>query len=300
MNVSRFIKASAMVCLSLSLTATTMTGCTDNKATEEINTDGSDPLFQQKNISNFDITNTKKIVLTFDDGPSPEATPVLLDILRIYNIKATFFVLAQNAKKYPEIMRRMKEDGHIIANHSYSHANLSSHLYSQYNDMLLREVVESDKVISKYMSDAFPRYFRAPYGAWTATHADKLNRIASVRDYIGPVFWSVGGSLIPNVTVNYKTGAVTGSRPKTAAEITSAADWDCWSSSKKFNYSALPVEVCLAGYLKETRRKGGGVVLMHDLSLNTVDMTAQFIPTLLKEGYSFVNLNELRSLDQYK
>jgi peptidoglycan/xylan/chitin deacetylase (PgdA/CDA1 family) len=150
------------------------------------------------------------------------------------------------------------------------------------------------------MSPALPRYFRAPYGAWNTTHAAKLNAIASVRDYIGPVYWSVGGALVPNVVVNYKTNAVTGSRPKTAAEITQAADWDCWSSSKKFGYSAIPVEVCLAGYLKETRRKGGGVVLMHDLTLNTVDMVSQFIPALLQEGYSFVNLNDLRSLEQYK
>lgn len=303
MNVSRFIKASAAVCLSLSLTAMTIAGCTDKDAggfSGDINTDDTDPLFQPNNIGNFDLLNTKKVVLTFDDGPSREATPVLLDILRIYNIKATFFVLAQNAKKYPDIMKRMKEDGHIIANHSYSHDALNKKVYSENMQALMHEVVESDKVIKPYMSPAYPRYFRAPFGAWTPSHAQKLNAIASVRDYIGPVFWNVGGALVPNIQVDPKTGAVSGRRPVSAEDITQAADWDCWTGSKKYNYPALSVEVCLAGYLKETRRKGGGVVLMHDLTINTVDMVSQFIPALLQEGYTFVNLNDLRSLDQYQ
>ena len=65
----------------------------------------------------------KKIWLTFDDGPTTEATPFILDTLRKYNITATFFCLGKNMENNPEILRRVKKDGHSIGNHSYSHPN---------------------------------------------------------------------------------------------------------------------------------------------------------------------------------
>ena len=60
----------------------------------------------------------KEISLTFDDGPSPETTPQVLKILKHYNIKATFFILGQNAEKHPEIVRQIVADGHVVANHT--------------------------------------------------------------------------------------------------------------------------------------------------------------------------------------
>lgn len=303
MNVSRVLKTTALMVLTATLSAGGLTACTDNavnSVSANINIDESDPLFQQRNIGNFELTGTKKIVLTFDDGPSGEATPVLLDILSIFNIKATFFVLGKQAKKYPEIMKRMRDEGHTIGNHSYSHDALNKKLYSDDIQALLHEVVNSDKEIRPYMVPSKPRYFRAPYGAWTATHAAKLNSIASVQDYIGPIFWNVGGALSPNITVDPLTGTPSGKRPTSVDDIQTGADWDCWTGSKKLNYPALSVEICLAGYLKDIRRKQGGVVLMHDLTLNTVEMVSRLIPTLLREGYTFVNLEDIRTLEQYQ
>ena len=65
----------------------------------------------------------KKVWLTFDDGPTPEITPFVLDTLLFYNVKATFFCLGKQVVKHPEILQRIKAEGHSIGNHSYSHPN---------------------------------------------------------------------------------------------------------------------------------------------------------------------------------
>lgn len=65
----------------------------------------------------------KVLALTFDDGPDPEYTPVLLDLLKEYEVKGTFFVLANKAAKYPELVRRMVREGHSVGLHSFRHIN---------------------------------------------------------------------------------------------------------------------------------------------------------------------------------
>lgn len=61
------------------------------------------------------------VYLTFDDGPIPECTPQVLDILASYGIKATFFMVAENAVRYPELLERVRNEGHRIGNHTYHH-----------------------------------------------------------------------------------------------------------------------------------------------------------------------------------
>ena len=68
--------------------------------------------------------NTKnEIWLTFDDGPSPETTPLILDILKQENVKATFFLIGSEIEQYPKLFKLIIANGHIVANHSYSHKN---------------------------------------------------------------------------------------------------------------------------------------------------------------------------------
>src|SRR5205807_1015776 len=66
-----------------------------------------------------------QIALTFDDGPDPEWTPKILDILKAANAKAAFFVVGVNAEKYPALLRRIVNEGHEIGNHTYYHPNLA-------------------------------------------------------------------------------------------------------------------------------------------------------------------------------
>ena len=65
--------------------------------------------------------HSKSVCLTFDDGPHPEHTPRLLDRLAELNVPATFFLIGQEAEKYPDIVRRLVAEGHAIGNHTYSH-----------------------------------------------------------------------------------------------------------------------------------------------------------------------------------
>ena len=65
--------------------------------------------------------SSKVVYLTFDDGPIPECTPKLLDILKLYGVKATFFMVAENAERYPELLARVRNEGHVVGNHTYHH-----------------------------------------------------------------------------------------------------------------------------------------------------------------------------------
>ena len=65
-----------------------------------------------------------RVSITFDDGPDPDWTPAILDILKERGVKAVFFVIGKNAELYPDLLRRIADEGHEIGNHSFTHANL--------------------------------------------------------------------------------------------------------------------------------------------------------------------------------
>ncbi|MDD5083719.1 MAG: polysaccharide deacetylase family protein [Candidatus Moranbacteria bacterium] len=77
-------------------------------------------------ITRYGGTEDKKVVLTFDDGPSEKYTPQVLDILKRYNVPATFFVMGLNANAHPDILKRIVSEGHEIGNHTYTHPDVSA------------------------------------------------------------------------------------------------------------------------------------------------------------------------------
>ncbi|MBQ2800502.1 MAG: polysaccharide deacetylase family protein [Lachnospiraceae bacterium] len=104
----------------------------------------------------------KKIALTFDDGPHEKYTPMLLDGLKERNVSASFFLMGKNAEKYPEIVERMKEEGHVVGNHSYSHVQLNSMKEVE----ACKEMTKANEVIRKITGET-PNYVRPPFGAWS-------------------------------------------------------------------------------------------------------------------------------------
>lgn len=98
----------------------------------------------------LDIYSKKEKVayLTFDDGPSSNITPKVLDVLKEEGVKATFFVLGQNVKTHPEQLKRIYEEGHYIANHSYTHKY--SKIYASV-DALLEEFNDTEAEIKKVL-----------------------------------------------------------------------------------------------------------------------------------------------------
>ena len=103
-------------------------------------------------------TDKKMLALTYDDGPNPPYTEKLLDLLQKHKAKATFFVLGKYAQRYPEIIRRMIEEGHEIGNHSWTHKFLTE----EKPWVVRKEIVDTDKLIRRlgYNKDIF---FRAPF-----------------------------------------------------------------------------------------------------------------------------------------
>jgi peptidoglycan/xylan/chitin deacetylase (PgdA/CDA1 family) len=100
------------------------------------------------------------VTLTIDDGPSPIYTPQILAILRHYNIKATFFVVGDNAKRYPELIRQIAAEGHVVASHSLTHPILNKVNAVQ----LAREVITPQNIIYAIL-DKKPKCLRPPFGA---------------------------------------------------------------------------------------------------------------------------------------
>ena len=104
----------------------------------------------------------KKIALTFDDGPSREYTAEILDILKEYGVKATFFVVGVNIEKSPDLLRRIVAEGHEIGNHTYSHP----HLQKMDTATLAKELTRTDGLIQS-ITGLSPTLFRPPEGVVT-------------------------------------------------------------------------------------------------------------------------------------
>lgn len=126
------------------------------------------PNFIQNLFPNFvwRIPSERKVLyLTFDDGPVPEATPWILDVLKMYDAKATFFCVGENVKKYPEIFNRISIEGHDFGNHTYNHlSGWSSDNLPYFHN------------IRKCATEVKSNLFRPPYGRIKPKQAQFLQR----------------------------------------------------------------------------------------------------------------------------
>jgi len=105
-------------------------------------------------------TNKKQVVLTFDDGPSPEWTPKVLDELKKADIKAIFFMIGHHVNEYPEIAKRVADEGHTIGNHGYAHSVMMYYTPAEIEE----EIKYTEQVIYKITGQT-TKYFRPPK-AW--------------------------------------------------------------------------------------------------------------------------------------
>jgi len=133
-------------------------------------------------------TKENVISLTFDDGPEPITTPIILDILKNYNIKATFFVLIDNIVTYPKIFERLIQEGHSVGLHSWNHRSWRRHSQSKLNVNIKRCMD-----ILRTSFGVVPKYYRPPYGSFTNSSEIITNELnltpvgwsASIKDYRG-------------------------------------------------------------------------------------------------------------------
>lgn len=124
------------------------------------------------------MADSKKIALTFDDGPHPYYTEQLLDGLKERGVHATFFVTGKHVEMYPEMIERMNEEGHLVGNHTYSHMQLNK----SNGDSFKEELVKTNELIEKLTGQEV-QYVRPPYGAWDKKFEKELNMF--------PVLWTI-------------------------------------------------------------------------------------------------------------
>ena len=124
------------------------------------------------------VSNSMKVAITFDDGPSSVYTEILLDGLKERGVKATFFLTGREIQYSEDVVKRMSEEGHIIGNHTYSHIDLKRTNYAQ-----AKEEIEKTNDCIRKITGKNPKYIRPPYGDWD----DRL----LVETDMDIVLWSV-------------------------------------------------------------------------------------------------------------
>lgn len=125
------------------------------------------PIFIQKIFESctWRIESDHNIYLTFDDGPDPAITPFVLETLRSFNAKATFFCIGENAKVYPKLVEQIRDEGHAIGNHSYSHISGWSTNTKNY----LNDVEKCNELIKS-------KLYRPPFGRLKPTQLKALKQ----------------------------------------------------------------------------------------------------------------------------
>ncbi len=207
----------------------------------------------QQEITNIYYSDEKVAYLTFDDGPSKNITPQVLDILKKENVPATFFVLGSRVELNPDLLKREYEEGHYVANHGYSHQY--SQIY-QTKEAVLEEYNKCENSIRNALNNqTYQTYlFRFPGGS-SGGRYDAVKAEAK--------------KLLSSNGVNY-------------------TNWNCLTGDAEGKTS--PEE--LMGCLQETMQGDGSlIILMHDASDKSY--TAETLPTVIsylrEQGYTFKN-----------
>ena len=140
----------------------------------------------------------KTVALTFDDGPDPEWTPQILDILRAEHVPGTFFVIGSNAEAYPELVRQMVEDGHEVGNHTFTHPNLS-----ETPPRVVELELNATQRLFQALTGRSMRLFRPPYlGDAEPTDEEQIVPVQVAQDlgyitvgeHVDPVDWELPGA----------------------------------------------------------------------------------------------------------
>lgn len=196
--------------------------------------------------------SSKVVLLTFDDGPHPEYTPLILDTLKRYNVKALWFVTS-NAQKYPDLIRRIHDEGHEIGTHTLYHEKLT--------DMSLdkqREAILPVNAIVEELTGQKVRFFRPPFGAYNDD-----TRTVMTEAGMELINWSHGSCDWCEVKGGYKD----------PAEV--VAD----------TLAAKPRKS------DRTRLHPGAIILMHDTLKHTAEALPDILAGLEEQGYTFTMLS---------
>lgn len=207
----------------------------------------------KENIENIYHSDTKRAFLTFDDGPS-SVTNTILDVLKQENVKATFFVLGSRVEAKPDVVKRIYDEGHYIANHGYSH------------------VYENIYASPQAVLDEYNRCNEA------------VKNAIGVPEYNSHLFRFPGG-LVGGKYADIKSQANELLKQNNIVHV----DWNALNGDAETNNLSIDFE--LARLQETTQNKNSVVILMHDAPIKKVTAEAlpQIISYLREQGYEFDN-----------
>lgn len=130
----------------------------------------------------------KKVAITFDDGPNPDYTEILLAGLKERGVSATFFLLGKEVERYPKIVEDIYADGHLIGTHSYEHVNLNNLC-----DAAAVEQVDKTNQAIHELTGEYPEYIRPPFGSWKC-NLDYETKMIEVLWDVDPLDWKTDNS----------------------------------------------------------------------------------------------------------
>lgn len=215
----------------------------------------------------------KTLALTYDDGPGPH-TLEIAEFLHDRDIPATFFVVGKHVCARREIVGKIASLGHLVGNHTDTHTPLPE--FASEPEKLAKEVIDADREIQQFVGDR-TFFLRTPGGCWDSGFAEALNRHTELDKYFGPVNWDIAHG-------DYEIGSP---RPLKSAN------------------PLYTFEECRQNYLQDIRRKGRGIVLLHDWSADagelgeelrsknrTLELTKSVVPFLT--DFDFLALDGVR------
>lgn len=161
----------------------------------------------QKDIIRQGPHHFKYVAITFDDGPDPEFTPEILDILKQKDVKATFFLVGKNVERYPSIAKRIAEEGHLLGNHTYSHKSL----IPLSKNATVSEIKKAENAILNATGQR-PTLFRPPRGIYSDFARKFLQdeRYTIVLWDVSAIDWAElsPNSIVANVMNNTGPGSI--------------------------------------------------------------------------------------------
>lgn len=236
------------------------------------------------------LHRTGKFSLTFDDGPHPVYTAQVLNALKAADVKATFFIITSsvNEKTYP-LVKRMLDEGHIVASHGLSHDNSNTLPRATWKARVKQSFIDLARFHKKAGHEFNKFYYRFPYAAYGERqdyhHINALKEIS--RELMGEncihfAFWDIdSGDWIPKMT---------------AAEV--AANFKASNEGGKFityktvrNSAGVKVQIKVNTQI--TKPTSGGVVLQHDVQLSTADGTKVILDYVQANNLDIVRLDEV-------
>ena len=143
----------------------------------------------------------RAVYLTFDDGPIPESTPFLLDTLRHYGVKATFFVVGDIVRKYPDLFQQIRDEGHQVGNHTHNHISGFRHSLRDYS----YNVEKANAYIHSHLMRPPHGWMRLPQYAWLSRKYKVVMWDVVTRDYSK---WMTAQGIVNNVMRYTRNGSI--------------------------------------------------------------------------------------------